>query len=121
VQFPRFTPRDELIARITDLTDALKKKGAPPDTTLAEALGAYAAAFPKEDDDYPLLEANVIEDGKPVVWISSPIDFDEGQANGSSKSPTIVPRITSQRLAQPSLPRKMQLKMRLSHHPRIFS
>lgn len=81
VQFPRFTSRDELIARITDLTDALKKKGAPPDTTLAEALGAYAAAFPKEDDDYPLLEANVIEDGKPVVWISSPIDFDEGQAN----------------------------------------
>jgi hypothetical protein len=42
VQYPRFTARDELIARITDLTDALKRKGTPPGTTLAEALGAYA-------------------------------------------------------------------------------
>jgi len=85
IKYPQFTARDELMARITDLTDALRRKGAPPDTTLAEALGAYAAVFPKEDDDIDLLEATVIEDGHPVVWISSPIDFDEGQADSFEK------------------------------------
>jgi len=81
VKYPRFTARDELIARITDLTLALKQKGTPPDTTLAEALGAYAAAFPQEDDDIDLLEATVMEDGAPVVWLASPLDFDEGNAD----------------------------------------
>ena len=81
VKYPRYTERDELVARITDLTDALNRQGRPPDTTLAQALEAYAAAFPKEDDEYPLMEADVIEDGNKVVWISSPSDFDEGNAD----------------------------------------
>jgi hypothetical protein len=81
IKYPRFTERDELVARITDLADALKRQGSPPDTTLAQALEAYAAAFPKEDEEYPLMEADVIEDGNHVVWISSPSDFGEGNAD----------------------------------------
>jgi len=81
IQYPRFTERDELVARITDLTDALKRQGRPPDTTLAQALEAYATAFPKEDDEYSLMEADIIQDGNQVVWISSPSDFDEGNAD----------------------------------------
>lgn len=81
VQYPRFTERDELVARISDLTDALKRQGRPPDTTLAQALEAYAAAFPKEDDEYSLMEADIVEDGNKVVWISSPSDFNEGNAD----------------------------------------
>jgi len=81
IKYPRFTERDELVARITDLSDALKRQGRPPDTTLAQALEAYATAFPKEDDEYPLMEADIIEDGNQVVWTSSPSDFEEGNAD----------------------------------------
>jgi len=81
VTYPRYTARDELVARITDLTNALKGQGTPPDVTLAEALEAYASAFPKEDDDLELFEATVMVDGAPVTWMSSPLDFDEGNAD----------------------------------------
>jgi len=81
VTYPRYTASDELVARITDLTNALKGKGTPPDVTLAAALEAYASAFPKDDDDMELMEATVMEDGAPVVWLSSPLDFDEGNAD----------------------------------------
>jgi len=98
VQYPRFTARDELIARITDLTEALRNKGAPPDTTLAEALGAYGAAFPKEDDDIDLLEATVINDGHPLVWVRHLLILMKGRPTRLKRSRILMPTTTSRRL-----------------------
>ena len=75
--YPKYTAADDLRARISDLTTALNSRGSPPDTTLAQALEAYAEAFPTEDDAYPLMQASVVDGDGPAVWVASPIDFAE--------------------------------------------
>jgi len=75
--YPKYTAADDLRAMIADLTTAINSRGSPPDTTLAQALEAYAEAFPTEDDAYPLMQASVIDGDGPAVWVASPIDFAE--------------------------------------------
>jgi hypothetical protein len=81
IVYPKYTAKEELIARIADLTTALNNKGEPPDLTLAQSLEAYSAAFMHSDKDETmnLLEATVPDDAGigPITWISSPIDFDK--------------------------------------------
>ena len=94
--YPKYTTTDAIIAGIKDLTDALTAKGSPPDVTLAQALQAYAEAFPSEDDEYPLMEASVLERDGMVTWVASPVDFpEEAASNFPEVTHYEVPNATS--------------------------